>query len=52
MNLIHRQKTRTDSDELLTNDEGDSSYLMSNNCEELEKHCPLSLLEMTPYTDL
>ncbi|KAG4065082.1 hypothetical protein HA402_007479 [Bradysia odoriphaga] len=27
-------------------------YLKSNDCEELDSHCPLSLLNLTPYTDV
>ena len=45
----HRQPSDNNK---MPNDERDFLYMEKNNCEELEKHCPLSLLEMTPYTDI
>lgn len=27
-------------------------YLNSNDCDELEKHCPISLTDISPYTDV
>lgn len=37
----------------LPKEDGDEyPYLKSDDCDELEKHCPLSLLEMTTYTDV
>jgi hypothetical protein len=33
-------------------DEKKHPYLNSNDCEELDRHCPMRLMEMSSYTDL
>lgn len=44
--------TASGSNRLPEGDEKLYPYLNSNNCDELYTHCPLALLDLSPYTDI
>lgn len=46
------QHQRNDTNSIPKGDDELYPYLNSNNCEELEKHCPISLMNISPYTDI
>lgn len=58
MKIIHSTNRNRPAIEVLTNnslpndDNERYPYLNNNDCDELGKHCPLSLMELTPYTDV
>ena len=52
MNSLNRQPKSLNTNSLPPGDASEYPFLTSENCAELEQHCPMSLLEMTSYTDV
>lgn len=51
INIHSAPTTYSGSNSLPEGDDERFSYLKSDNCDELNEHCPLSLLNISQYTD-
>lgn len=50
--MFSRHPTNGTTNSIPEGDDDLYPYLKSNDCEELDKHCPISIMDISPYTDI